>query len=173
LSGDRNRHNLRHSVAKEMSGFTCTDCGAETKVCCDVTTGAQACQDGQICGTDNMCPAAIPSGWAGDPCGTGATKCQGELTCDPTSKNCECNQDAKWTSCSADNTKVCAPASTPPGPPAPPSGKYTGNCQAGQGTKCATGQFYCYAGGDKGECNPTKSYFQDDANCTSFCTAVK
>ncbi len=108
-----------------MSGFSCVTCGAEKGPCCDVSGGAkQACQDGQQCGSDHMCPAAVGPGWAGDPCGTGQQQCNGKLSCNTQKNQCECNQSAEWTVCSADNTKVCAPGSGPP--PGPPSGACQG-----------------------------------------------
>jgi hypothetical protein len=187
-----------------MSAFSCVACGAEKSPCCDVAGGAkQACQDGQKCGADKMCPAAIPSGWAGEPCGTGDKKCNGKLDCNAASQTCECNAAAEWTVCSGDNTKVCAPGSGPtPGPPStcpnwPQSAAFkpanandvlcklfVGNCADGD-TVCAAGQFHVtkVKGAQSRSCaNQTQdgqkalmSAFQGstDPTQTSFCYRAK
>lgn len=145
-----------------MSGFSCLACGDPTKPCCVPSSGdgtVKACSDGQTCGTDHMCPATVGPGWAGEPCGTGATQCNGTLACNATSNMCECNQASEWTTCSADGKSVCAPGSGPPPPSGgcanwptgagfKPTGKtdplclmFKGSCP-GTDKTCAKGQFH-------------------------------
>lgn len=138
------------------TSYSCVACGDAGAPCCADDGKTQQCKDGQACQA-NYCPAAIPAGWAGDPCGTGDDKCQGKLTCSADQK-CECSADSQWTVCSADNSKVCAPGDGPPGGdctnwPADASFKPTnsddtlctlfkGNCDNTTKGNCAAGQFH-------------------------------
>ena len=93
-----------------MAAQTCTLCGESTSPCCDPNADSKPlpCKDKQACGTDHMCPANIGPGWAGDTCGTGANPCEGTLSCNTTSNQCECNAASAWLTCSKDGDKVCA-----------------------------------------------------------------
>ena len=148
-----------------MSSYSCQACGDPKGACCSDGKGGQACNDGQSC-VANFCPASTPAGWSGDPCGSGAEKCQNKMTCN-TSNKCECGDASAWLSCTQDSKSVCAtgggPAPPPSGgcpgnwPPAAASIKpkasdpmcqaYGGNCTGTDGSKCSVGQFGQVGGG--------------------------
>lgn len=161
------------------STFSCTACGDAGKACCDTTSAAgaakQACNDGSSCDqSTHLCPVKAP-GWAGDPCGTGGT-CNGKLSCNPTTKVCECVEAANWTTCTSDGSKVCAPGGGGGGIPQPddPNKKYTQACTGTQGNGCGPNQFACWnKDGDKPICannDPAQiKTLENDAKCKQFC----
>lgn len=156
------------------SSDACNACGTGNgAICCFNADGSiiegPCGTDGSFCSkqsTSNYCMTSTGEfGTAcakkGDPCAMDNLSCQKDPN-DQTLK-CLCKEDFK--PCTSDGSKMCDPGGGGPSP----SGKFTNACSGDQKGQCAQGQYSCYDGKDKGQCNQNQPYFQNDQNCAHFC----